>query len=51
MIQPHETHPILRVRDLSKSYKMGQVDVHALKGVSLDIFPGQMTAIVGRSGS
>jgi len=43
--------PILRVQNLFKSYMMGQVEVHALKGVTLEILPGEMTAIIGRSGS
>lgn len=43
--------PILRVQNLFKSYMMGQVEVHALKGVTLEILSGEMTAIIGRSGS
>ena len=43
--------PILHVRDLTRAYPLGETQVLALKGVSLDIFPGEMTAIIGRSGS
>ncbi|MCK6580781.1 MAG: ABC transporter ATP-binding protein [Anaerolineae bacterium] len=43
--------PIMRVRELARAYTMGEAQVLALKGVSLDILPGEMTAIIGRSGS
>lgn len=43
--------PLIRVRKLTRSYFMGHTEVHALQSVSLDIYPGQMTTIIGRSGS
>jgi putative ABC transport system ATP-binding protein len=43
--------PLIRVVDLRRSYALGDVTVHALRGVTLDIAKGSMVAIVGASGS
>lgn len=45
------SQPVIRVRDLKKIYQMGDVEVRALQGVDIDIFPGEITAIMGPSGS
>ena len=43
--------PVVRVENLAKTYHMGSIDVHALRGVSLDVRKGEMVAIMGHSGS
>lgn len=42
---------IIQVRDLHKVFHVGDVDVHALRGVNLDVSRGEFLAIVGHSGS
>src|ERR1700729_3644817 len=43
--------PILEVRGLTKTYQIGEVAVHALRGVDLEIRKGEFVAIIGASGS
>ncbi len=45
------TRPILEARDIKKSIATGAGDLHILKGVSMDLKPGELTLLMGPSGS
>ncbi len=42
---------VLEGRQLTRIYRMGEVDVHALRGVDFQLFEGEFLALVGASGS
>ncbi|MGI4817065.1 MAG: ABC transporter ATP-binding protein [Janthinobacterium lividum] len=43
--------PTLSLRDVTRTYKMGQGELSVLKGVDLDIMPGEVIGLIGPSGS
>jgi putative ABC transport system ATP-binding protein len=43
--------PIIKVQDLYKTYRAGDVDVHALQGANLEVERGEFVSVVGASGS
>jgi putative ABC transport system ATP-binding protein len=43
--------PIVQLKDIHKIYSSGEVQVHAVRGISLDIHKGEFIAIMGSSGS
>lgn len=43
--------PLIHIRNVTKVYDLGVTQVHALRGVDLDIFPNDYVAIMGPSGS
>ncbi len=42
---------MIEIRDLTKTYRSGDIDVHALRGVNLSVAKGEFLSVVGPSGS
>ncbi len=43
--------PVIQLQDVHKIYRNGEVEVHAVRGVTLEVYPGEFVAIMGASGS
>jgi putative ABC transport system ATP-binding protein len=46
-----ETAPVIELREVYKTYRVGEILVHALRGISLAVRRGEYVAIIGSSGS
>jgi len=43
--------PVIQLQNITKSYRLGEIDYQALKGINIDIYEGEFVAIMGPSGS
>jgi putative ABC transport system ATP-binding protein len=50
-LEEWDLHPVIQLSHVHKVYHMGDVEVHALRGISLTVNNGEFIAIMGASGS
>lgn len=50
-MSPPDGPPVIRLEKMTKTYRTGEVEVHAVRGVSLEIGRGEFVAVMGASGS
>ena len=46
-----QTTAVLRLEQVTKTYRMGEVEVHALRGVDFELYEGELAVLLGPSGS
>ena len=46
-----EANAVFNIRGVSKVYQMGEIEVHALRSVDLDLYEGELAVLLGASGS
>jgi lipoprotein-releasing system ATP-binding protein len=50
-VQKPYIRPVLQMRDVRRVFKQGDREIHVLKGINADLYPGQAVALVGPSGA